>query len=88
MLQMALVNEPRQYLLHSAEILEPRSNIGQSLLGHLRYFAAVRLIFQLQQLGNLIQVEPQSLRRLNKPYPRHILFCVAANAAVQLLRFA
>jgi len=73
--------EIRQHALDARQVGKPCSHVCQLVLGLLARLGAMRSIFKLQQIPDLVQAESQALGRFDKAHSRQIRLTVVTNAA-------
>ncbi len=84
---MAGAHEFRQHGFHARQVGHLLAHVLELVFGQAAGLLAVGAIVEPQQLGNLVQTEPQPLCRFHEFHPNHVRLPIAADAAVRLVRF-
>lgn len=85
---MAGAHEFRQHGFHARQVGHLLAHVLELVFGQAAGLLAVGAIVEPQQLGNLVQTEPQPLCRFHEFHPNHVRLPIAADAAVRLVRFS
>ena len=81
---VALPDQACQHGFDSAQIGHLFTDVVELALPQRARFAAMRAVVERQQARDLVEAEPQALRRLDEPDSRHVRLAVAADAATGL----
>lgn len=84
---MAGTYESGKRNLHAGKVCQFLSDVKQLAFSQNAGFFAMCAIFQPKQFGDFIQTESQSLGRFHELHPRDVGPTVAADAAVETIRF-